>query len=158
LTANIRYASLARFEGKPLISLDASLIAGIVIFLALVAALNHILFKPLARVQAERESRTTGLMSRAQEQIKHYQELFDKYQAAIKNARMEAYKKQEELRAQALQRRAELLAEARASAESSIRQSRALIQEQVALAKQQLASEAQEIAREISAVILERRA
>ena len=141
-----------------MISLDASLIAGIVIFLALVAALNHILFKPLARVQAERESRTTGLMSRAQEQIKHYQELFDKYQAAIKNARMEAYKKQEELRAQALQRRAELLAEARASAESSIRQSRALIQEQVALAKQQLASEAQEIAREISAVILERRA
>lgn len=152
----MRYASFAGFEEKPLISLDGSLIAAIVIFLVLIAALNRILFKPLARVQAERESRTTGLMARAQEQIKYHQDLFDRYQAAIKSARMEGYRRQEELRAQALQKRAELLAQARASAEMSIQQSRASIQEQIELAKQQLASEAQEVASKISAIILEK--
>ena len=75
----------------------------------LIAALQHILFKPLAQVQAERESRTTGLMAQTQDKIENQLALFDKYQASIKNARIEAYRRQEQLRAEAKVKRAELL-------------------------------------------------
>jgi len=139
-----------------LISLDGSLIAAIIIFLVLIAALNHILFKPLARVQAERASRTTGLMAQAQEQINNQLDLFNKYQAAIKNARREGYRRQEELRLEALKKGDETLAKAREFAELAVKETRDSIQAQAEIAKQQLTLEAQEMARKISAAVLEK--
>lgn len=146
------------FEGTVLISLDSSLIPALVIFVVLIAALQHILFKPLAQVQAERESRTTGLMAQTQDKIENQLALFDKYQASIKNARMEAYRRQEQLRAEAKVKRAELLAKAREAAELKIQESRDSIRAQVETAKTQLAMDAQEMARRIAATVLERSA
>ncbi len=122
----------------------------------LVAALNYILFKPLARIQAERASRTTGLMAQTQEQINNQLNLFNKYQAAIKNARMEGYRRQEQLRSEALKKRAELLARAREAAEQAVRESRDSIHAQVEIAKEQLALDAREVARIIAAAVLEK--
>jgi F-type H+-transporting ATPase subunit b len=150
--------SLIDFEGTILISLDGSIIPALIIFIVLIAALNSILFKPLARVQADRESRTTGMMAQAQEKIKNQLNLFNKYQASIKNARMEGYRRQEQLRGEAMQKRAEVLAEARKAAELKIKESREVICEQVETAKEQLARDAEEIARKITATVLERSA
>jgi F-type H+-transporting ATPase subunit b len=137
-----------------MISLDSSIIAAILVFLALVIALNYLLFQPLVRVQSERESRTTGLITQARKNLDHHLELFNKYQAAIKNTRMEGYRLQEQVRAEAVSQRAATLAQARKSAESQMQESRKSIQEQVREAKDALAGEALAIARGIAANIL----
>ena len=141
-----------------MINLDSSILAAIVIFLVLVAALNQLLFKPLMAIQAERESRTTGLMRLAKERQNRQLNLFNQYQASIKNARMEGYRQQEQLRADALKKRAELLAQARVAGEGMIRDSRDSLRTQVETAKQQLALDAQEMARTIASTFLGRAA
>jgi F-type H+-transporting ATPase subunit b len=141
-----------------MISLDGSIIAAIIIFLVLIAALNRLLFKPLMKVQAERESRTTGLMNQTQENLDHHLNLFSEYQTSIKNARMEGYRRQEQLRAEALKKRAEVLAQSRTAAERVILDSRDSINSQIKTAKQQLTLDAQEMAQRISSTILGRSA
>ena len=139
-----------------MISLDSSIIPAILIFLLLIAALNRLLFKPLMKVQAERESRTTGMMLRAQEDVGHHLDLFEKYQASIRNARMEGYRRQEQLRAEAQKKRAEVLDQSRSAAARLVRESRESLQSQVETAKRQLTLEAQEMARRIAATLLGR--
>jgi F-type H+-transporting ATPase subunit b len=137
-----------------MINLDSSIIPAIVIFLVLIAALNQLLFKPLMKVQAERERRTTGLMNQTKENLTHHLSLFSEYQASIKNARMEGYRRQEQLRAEALKKRAEVLAQSRTAAERMILDSRDSIKSQIEAAKQQLTFDAQEMARRITSTIL----
>jgi F-type H+-transporting ATPase subunit b len=141
-----------------MISLDASIIPAIVIFLLLIFVLNRLLFNPLQKIQAERERRTSGLMGETRVKMDHQLELLDKYQATIKNARMEAYRQQEQVRSEAMQKRAEVLAKAKAAGEQMIRDSRASILSQVESAKQQLDLEAQELARGIATTLLGRAA
>ena len=141
-----------------MINIDSSIIWAIIIFLVLVAALNQLLFKPLMKVQAERESRTTGLISQTQENLNHHLSLFSEYQVSIKNARMEGYRRQDQVRAEAMKKRAELLAQARKSAEQAVGESRESIRSQVETAKQTLAMDAEEIARTITSNVLGRSA
>jgi F-type H+-transporting ATPase subunit b len=141
-----------------MITLDSSVIPAIIIFLLLIAALNWLLYKPLMKVLTERESRTTGLVHQAQEDINHHLGLFEKYQASIKNARMEGYRRQEQLRSEAQKKRAEVLTQSRVAAEELIRDSRVSIRSQVEAAKQQLTAEAQDMAQRITSAILGRSA
>ncbi len=141
-----------------MISLDVSLIWAVVIFLALVVALNKILFDPLFRVREERESKTTGLMAQTGKRLDQIQKMLDEYHAAIKNGRMDAYHDQELLRANAMEVRAAALAKARAEAEKLILEARDQIREQVDAAKAKLDPEAREIADKIAANILRRTA
>jgi F-type H+-transporting ATPase subunit b len=141
-----------------MVSLDSSIIWAIAIFLLLIVALNQFLFKPLQKVLAERESRTSGLVSNAQAKISHQMDLLNAYQATIKNARMEAYRQQEQLRSEALKKRAEVLASARTAGEQMIQNSRASILSQVETAKRQLDLEAKELAGGIASAILGRSA
>jgi F-type H+-transporting ATPase subunit b len=141
-----------------MINIDASIIAAIIIFLVLIVALNQLLYRPLMKIQAERESRTTGLMSQAQDNLDHQLSLFNEYQASIKNARMEGYRRQEQLRAEALKKRSELLAQSRTAAERMIQDMRDSIRSQVDTAKQQLTMDAQEMANRITSTILGRSA
>jgi len=141
-----------------MISIDSSIIWAILIFLCVLAALNSLLFRPLLRVQGERESRTTGLMDRTRKQLDHHLDLFNRYQAALKNGRMEGYRRQEELRSEAVRRRAEALDHARKEAEQMITESRDWIHGEVDAAKDQLGRDVQDIARGIAASLLQRSA
>ncbi len=141
-----------------MVSLDYSLIPAIIIFLTVAIALNYLLFRPLMRVQAEREGRTTGMIEQARKKLSHHLELFDRYKTAIKNGRLEGYRLQEQLRSDADKKRAEMLEQARQRAEALLQESRTSIQEQVQAAKQQLGREVQEMARGITATVLQRSA
>lgn len=141
-----------------MITLDGSIIPAIIIFLLLIAVLNWLLYKPLTKVLAERESRTTGLIHQAQEDLGHQLGLFEKYQASIKQARMEGYKRQEQLRAEAQKKRAEVLAQSRTTGEKLIQDSRDSIRVQVEDAKRQLTQDAQDMAQRITSTILGRSA
>jgi F-type H+-transporting ATPase subunit b len=141
-----------------MISLDASIVWAIIIFLLLIVALNRLLFTPLQKVLAERESRTSGMVDEAQAKMAHQMSLLNEYQATIKNARMEAYRQQEQLRGEALKKRAEVLLNARTAGEQMIQDSRSAILSQVASAKSQLELEAKELAQSIASVVLGRSA
>jgi F-type H+-transporting ATPase subunit b len=141
-----------------MISLDYSTIPAILIFLTVIIALNYLLFKPLMKVQAEREERTTGLMEAARKNLDQHLGLFNRYQATIKNGRLEGYRLQEQVRSEAMKKRAEALSKARSSAEQLVQESRVSIEAQIRSAKEQLGAEAHEIARGIAANILQRSA
>jgi F-type H+-transporting ATPase subunit b len=141
-----------------MINLDGSIIPAVIVFLIVIFALNRILFQPLFKVQTEREGRTTGLMEKVRGQLSHCQELTDRYQAAIKNERMEGYRRQEQVRAEGMKKRAEALMQARARAEELIQESRDSIQAQVQTAGTRLEQDAREIAGQIAANILRRMA
>jgi len=141
-----------------MIALDGSIIPAILIFLALIVVLNSILFKPLLRVMQEREDRTEGTMAQVRRESDHQAELLSRYESALKNARLEGYKRQEQVRAEALLKRATALQEAAKESERLVQESRTSIQAQVRQAKEQLSQDARDIARGIASTILERSA
>jgi F-type H+-transporting ATPase subunit b len=139
-----------------MISIDWSIVPAIAIFIITVIALNYLLFRPVLRIQEERERRTGGLMSQTRKDLDHHLELFDRYQATIKNARLEGYRLIEKSRAEAMNYRNGLLRQARNTAEHLIGEARAEIQQQVVAAKAGLETEVNEIARRIASTILQR--
>jgi F0F1-type ATP synthase membrane subunit b/b' len=110
----------------------------------------------LLRVQAERESRTTGLSAQAGKDLDRYAELLNQYETRVKDARMESYRRQEQVRSEALQKRGVVLEDARKSAEKLVQQSRASVQAQIQQAREQLTREARDIARVIASALLQR--
>ncbi len=141
-----------------MISLDGSIIPAIIIFLTLVITLNYTLFRPLVRVQEERESRTTGTVAQANKNLQHYADLFDRYQAAIKNARIETYRLQEQARGEALNQRAGVIDQAKQKADALLSESRESIRNQVEAARKKLGQDAEDMARTIAAAILRKTA
>jgi F-type H+-transporting ATPase subunit b len=141
-----------------MISIDWSIIPAILIFILTIVALNYLLLQPVTRIQQERESRTTGLMSQTRQDLDHHLHLFDRYQATIRNARMEGYRLVEKARSDALLRRSEALDRARSSSELLIREARGSLQIQVIAAQARLDREAQEMAHRIALAILQRSA
>ena len=139
-----------------MISLDWSIIPAIIIFIATAISLNYLLFKPVLKVQEERENRTTGLMAQTRRDLDHHMHLFDNYHATIKNARMEGYRLVEKSRSDAMNYRNSLLEQGRHSAEQLSRDARDEVQKQVIAAKVRLDTEAHEIGRRIASAILQR--
>ena len=76
----------------------------------------------------------------------------------MKQARLEGYRRQEEVRGEAGKKRAEELDRARQAAEQLIQEARAAIQTQVEKATEQLDREAREISSGIAATVLQRSA
>jgi F-type H+-transporting ATPase subunit b len=141
-----------------MISLDSSIIPALLIFLTLILVLNQLLFKPLLRVQAERENRSSGLIAQSRKELENQQDLFGRYEESIKAARAEGYRHLEERRGEALKKRAEALEAARKSGVKLTQESRGAVQAEVQAAKKQMDSEARELARGIAASILRRTA
>jgi F-type H+-transporting ATPase subunit b len=141
-----------------MISLDWSIVPAILIFIVTIIALNYLLFRPVLKVQAERERRTSGLMAQTRKDLDHHLQLFDQYQATIKNARMEGYRSIEKARSEAMITRDGLLQRGRDAAEQLLAQARTEVQQQIVAAKAQLGAEAQDIARRIASTILQRSA
>jgi F-type H+-transporting ATPase subunit b len=139
-----------------MIGIDSSLIAAVLIFLSVVLALNYILLRPLNRVLEERAARTTGVVEAAKSNMGRSVELFDRYQAAIKAARVEGYRRMEAARSEALKKRADALADARTKSEQMVKESRVAIQKQAEESKSGLGRDVNEIAEAIAAAILGR--
>jgi F-type H+-transporting ATPase subunit b len=141
-----------------MVTLDGSIIPALVIFVALIFALNYLLFRPLQAIQDERAGKTTGLMAQVRKKLDHHTELFNQYQAVVKKARLDGYRRQEQSRSEAMAKRAEALDAARKHAEQMLREAQDSIRHQVDAAKAQLDREAQEMAQGIVRSILQRSA
>ena len=142
--------------GGNIISPDGSLVFVLILFLIFVFVLNRILFRPIGRVLDERQTLTEGAANQARAARQRYEARLAEYEATIRQARAESYRRSEQERAAALDERRRLIEEAKHHAHEEIGRARHEIERQVAGARAALESESRQIAERISRTVLGR--
>jgi len=135
---------------------DGTLLLHVLIILVMVYVLNATLYKPINRILAEREKRTSGRLSEAEEILRNVSEKLSEYERTLRQARGEAYAFAEHERAGALQDRQAKLNEMRQQLADSIAKEKETIQRQAEEARGLLDNESRRLAREIGARVLSR--
>ena len=137
---------------------NASLILVFVLFIIFVFVLTRILFRPIGRVLDEREALTEGATNEARAASRRYQSELASYEASIKQARGESYRRLEQARAAALLERKSLIDEAKEKAGEEIQRAKSEIADQAAAARAALEAESRQIAMQITRTVLGRTA
>lgn len=142
--------------GGNIISPDGSLVFVLILFIILVFVLNRILFRPVGRVLDERQTLTEGASNEARAARRTYEARLAEYEATIRQARAESYKRSEQERAAAVEERRHLIDEAKLQAHEQIERAKQEIGQQVVQARAALESESRQIAERISRTVLGR--
>ena len=116
--------------------------------------LKSMLFKPLAKVLAERDELTKGAREKAESSLKTAAEKSAQYEKAIRDARNELYKEQEAMRKQWLDEQASQVEQARAKSDAMIRAAKEDIAKQAAESRQSLVAQSEQLADRIASGIL----
>ena len=116
--------------------------------------LKWVFFAPLDRVLEARRQATEGARATAQASMESASAKAAQYEAAVRAARGEIYKEQEETRQNWRQQQAGVLEESRHNASGMVTQARAQLSAEAAEASQSLAPESDRLAGEIAASIL----
>jgi len=127
----------------------------IIFFLLLYGLYVMIVHKPLAKVLAERHTRTQGAIEKARADIATAEARTAEYEKRLRDARLALFKAQEARRARATQVRAEAVAEARKRAQAQIEQARAAIEGDKKVAISSLEAEVGRLASEIIRTVLQ---
>lgn len=142
--------------GENIIQPNASLLFVLLLFIIFVFVLNRILFKPIGQVLDQREALTEGATNEARAAAKRYETQLAEYESSIRQARGESYRKLEEERNRALEKRKQVIEEAKLQAATEVERGRLEIAEQAAAARAALQAEARAIADRISRTVLGR--
>ena len=126
----------------------------VILLLLLFATYNFLVHRPLKAVLAERRARTEGAVEKARADVAAAEAKTAEYEARLRDARLAVFKAQEARRKQAEHIREQFLAEARAKADSRIREAKATIENDVSAAKTGLQSEAERLAIEIVRTVI----
>ena len=116
---------------------------------------TFLVHKPLARVLAERRSRTEGAMEKARADIAAAEARAAEYEQRIREARATIFKRQEARRQQAMQARTDAVAKTRINAQEQVKQTRANLEKDKQDALARLQAEAGRLATEIVRVVLQ---
>ena len=127
----------------------------ILFMLALWGAYTVLVYKPLTKVLAERRSKTEGAVEKARADIAASEARTAEYEQRLHEARMAVFKSQEARRQQAMQIRANAVAEARSKAQAQIEQARAAIEKDKIAAQERLQAESGKLAAEIIRTVLQ---
>src|SRR5260370_26377942 len=84
---------------------DGTLFLHVLIILVMVYVLNATLFKPINRILADREQRTRGRLTEAEEILSKVSEKLAEYERALRGARTQAYALSERERVAAMEDR-----------------------------------------------------
>jgi len=120
--------------------------------------LKGIFFQPMEKVLRRRYEATEGARKLAEDGRQRAASRLAEYEAAMRAARAEVYKAQEQLHRQLEEREAAELASARKAAEAALADARALIAGDVEAAKAALARDTEVLANQIAEAILRRSA
>jgi F-type H+-transporting ATPase subunit b len=123
--------------------------------LAVYGIYTVLVHRPLAKVLAERHSRTEGAVEKARAAIAYAEARTADYEQRLREARLAIFRNQEAQRQKALQARAEAVAQARSHAHAEVEAARAGIAQEKEDAQAGLQAEAQNLASEIIKVVLE---
>jgi F-type H+-transporting ATPase subunit b len=135
---------------------DGTLFLHVLIILVMVYVLNATLFKPINRILADREQRTRGRLTEAEEIMGNVSEKLAEYERALRAARTEAYALAERERAAAMQDRQRDLDKMRAQLAASTAAEKETIKSQAEAARITLEADARRIAVEIGSRVLSR--
>jgi len=135
---------------------DGTLILHGLIIIVMVMVLNRTLFKPINRILEERDRRTSGLLSEAEQTLVKIDQSLRQYEQTLRAARAEGYQLLERQRAEAIRERERQIASARESLGKQASTEKQQIRSQVEVARTTLEKEAGKIALRISSQILGR--
>ena len=144
--------------GSNIIQPDGSLVFVFILFLLFVFVMNRLLFRPISRILDQRKTLTVGATNEARAAAHRYEYKASEYEATIRQARAESYKKLEQDRAAALDERRLVIEAAKQKAAQEINQAKTEISEQAGHARALLESESRQIADNISRTVLGRTA
>jgi len=116
--------------------------------------LKFVFFRPLDKVLASRRSATEGAREQAQASLDAANRKRAEYESALRAARGEIYKEQEETRRQWRAQQAARAEESRRRASELVKQARAQLSDEAARATVSLQSESERLADEIAEAIL----
>jgi len=120
--------------------------------------LKQFLYKPLDKVLKERSESTAGYRKLAEESLAAADRKTREYEEALRHARGEIYREQEEMRKQWQQEQASALQAARRSAEAQVAEAKASLAAEAEAASRALEAEADSLAEQITRSVLARRA
>lgn len=135
---------------------DGTLFLHIAIILVMIFVLNRTLFKPINRILEERERRTRGRSSEAQDILQRVETSLSQYERSLREARGESYRLLEVQRAEAMRERQQKLGGVRAETEQLIEGEKEALKVQANDARSTLEGEARKMAASISSQILGR--
>jgi len=126
------------------------------IFLILLYGVYSVLVhKPLAKVLAERRSKTEGAIEKARADIAAAEARTAEYEQKMREARLAIYKAQESRRQVAMQARGAMVAEARNNAQAEVESAKAGIEADKQKAQEGLQAEVGQLANQIIRAVLE---
>ena len=135
---------------------DGTLILHGLIIVVMMVVLNRTLFKPINRILEERDRRTKGLLSEAEQTVARIEESLRQYEQTLRGARTEGYQLLEGQRAEAIRERERQVASARELLSKQTTTEKQNIRSQAEIARTTLSKEARRIAATISSQILGR--
>jgi F-type H+-transporting ATPase subunit b len=137
---------------------DLSVLWVIFFVLLLTVVLDRLLFKPVQRVMAQRESAIRSARELAEQSALRAKTAAAEFAEKTGAARAEIYKQMDEMRREALNARAQILADTRAEAEAEIASAGAKLQASVDEARQRLAADAEVLGAAAAERVLGRKA
>jgi F0F1-type ATP synthase membrane subunit b/b' len=133
---------------------DLSIVVVMILVWSLYFVLKKSFFDPINQILLQRDSEIAGAQQEAKDKLAQADQKSRAYQDALKAARLESYRQQETLRAEASKHRFETLAETRHQAGKIVQAAKEEIEGQVVTAKRTLESEVHSIADGIVKTIL----
>ena len=144
---------------KPLIAVGNILLQAIPTFILvwiLYFYVSRFFVVPLQKTLKQRRDSTEGLRQAAEQRLSQAEQKTAAYEEALRVSAAEIYRQQEQDRQKAMERRAEILRQARQRADELLAQGRQEVARETEAAKKQLAAESELMAQGILRAVLER--
>ena len=133
---------------------DGTLLLHVLLILAMVGVLNRTLFQPINRSLETRDTLGRGAIEEARALQASAERDLESYEAALRTARAEGYKKTEAQRREELAKREVELSQLKAQLSEIIKREKSLLEKQTGDARAVLLDESQRLAAEIHHRIL----
>jgi F-type H+-transporting ATPase subunit b len=135
---------------------DGTLFLHIAIILIMVFVLNATLFKPINRILEDREKRTRGRSSEANDILRRVEDGLSRYERTLREARAEGYRLMEQERSVGMGERQKKLSIVRDEVNQTLDERKKELRAQADEARSTLATDSRRLAAEIGAQILHR--
>ena len=139
-----------------LISINETLIFQVISFLIFLFIMNRIMFRPLRRIMAERETYIENVQKDIIDAQNQFEDLTDQIKEQEKAIRNEAFEQQVKLEESANRQAAEILASVREEINVSKEQARKNIDAQISTTRKDIQKEAENLATSIIETVLHR--
>ncbi len=139
-----------------MLNIDATFFIQVINFLILIAVLNWLLVKPTLRVLEERRVRVEGSEEEARRLTAEADKNIEEYERGLAEARIEAGKQKERIRAEGLERENEIIRAAREQSRKTVEDMKQRIEKEAHEASSVMKNEVKALSAQIAEKVLGR--